>query len=97
MRKIYLLITSALLLIGSNAWAATVATVDGEEFDNIGTAISAWSGQGKTTLTLLDNCVYDAGSSYCDLYGTKTLDLNDKTLTWISANDVCIYSNVSIR
>ncbi len=82
-----------MLLSSSTLWAATVATVDGEEFDNIGTAISAWSGQGKTTLTLLDNCVYDAGSSYCDLYGTKTLDLNDKTLTWISTNNVCIYSN----
>ena len=94
MRKVYLLITSALLLLGSSTlWAATVATVDGVEFETIDAAISAWSGQGKTTLTLLDNCVYDAGSSYCDLYGTKTLDLNDKTLTWISANDVCIYSN----
>lgn len=94
MRKVYLLITSALMLLSSSTlWAADVATVDGKEFDNIGTAISEWSKEGKTTLTLLADCEYDAVNSYCDLYGTKTLDLNDKTLTWKSTNRVCIYSN----
>lgn len=82
-----------MLLSSSTLWAADVATVDGKEFDNIGTAISEWSKEGKTTLTLLADCEYDAVNSYCDLYGTKTLDLNDKTLTWKSTNRVCIYSN----
>jgi hypothetical protein len=93
MRKLYLFLTAALLLIGSGTlWAATVATVDGEEFEAIEDAISAWEASGKTTLTLLADCEYNA-SNYCDLYGTKTLDLNDKTLTWISTHQVCIYSN----
>lgn len=93
MRKVYLLITAALLLCSSSLWAATVATVDGEEFETIDAAITEWSKLGKTKLTLLADCEYDAGNSYCDLYGTKTLDLNDKTLTWKSTRNVCIYSN----
>ncbi len=93
MRKVYLLITSALLLLGSSTlWAATVATVDGEEFDNIGTAISAWSEQGKTTLTLLSDCEYNA-SSYIYPWGSKILDLNGKTLTWSLATDYACYYN----
>lgn len=93
MRKVYLLITAALLLLGSSTlWAATVATVDGEEFDNIGTAISAWSEQGKTTLTLLSDCEYNA-SSYIYPWGSKILDLNGKTLTWSLATDYACYYN----
>ncbi len=90
MRKIYLLITSALLLIGSGTlWAATVATVDGEEFETIDAAISAWKASGKTTLTLLADCEYNA-SSYIYPWGNKTLDLNGKKLTWnFTQNNYC--------
>ena len=90
MRKIYLFLTSALLLLGSSTlWAATVATVDGEEFEAIEAAISAWAESGKTTLTLLADCEYNA-SSYIYPWGAKTLDLNGKKLTWnFTQNNYC--------
>lgn len=93
MRKVYLLITSVLLLLGSSTlWAATVATVDGEEFETIDAAISAWKASGKTTLTLLADCEYNA-SSYIYPWGNKTLDLNGKTLTWSLATNYPCYIN----
>lgn len=90
MRKLYLFLTSALLLLGSSTlWAATVATVDGEEFETIDAAISAWKASGKTTLTLLADCEYNAGT-YVYPWGAKTLDLNGKKLTWnFTQNEYC--------
>ena len=90
MRKIYLFLTSALLLLGSSTlWAATVATVDSEEFETIDAAISAWKASGKTTLTLLADCEYNAGT-YVYPWGAKTLDLNGKKLTWnFTQNEYC--------
>lgn len=89
MRKIYLLITAALLLIGSGTMWAAVATVDGEEFETIDAAITEWSKSGKTKLTLLADCEYNAGK-YVYPWGAKTLDLNGKKLTWnFTQNNYC--------
>ncbi len=101
MRKIYLLITSALLLIGSGTmWADNVAAIINggttTNYPSFAEALANWT--DGTTIQLLDNCVYNADSYYDVLpegtSGSKTLDLNGRELTWTLTNyHTCIYPN----
>lgn len=95
MRKVYLLITAALLLCSSTLWAG-VARIGDTEYDTFAEALSNWA--GGTTIQLLENCTYEAASYYDVLpegtSGSKTLDLNGRELTWTLTNGTtCIYPN----
>ena len=76
----------AALLLSTGMWAQNVAkvakTADGTlvgEYATMATALAAWT--DGTTLTMLSNATYDATATDT-IKGTRTLDLNGKTLTW---------------
>ncbi len=83
MRKVYLLLTSALLLIGSSSlWAASTGTasLDGGEAIGIDEAITAWKTNGGI-LKLESDCEYESTSAL-SLTKIQTLDLNGLSLTF---------------
>ena len=83
MRKVYLLITSALLLLGSSSLLAEstgTASLDGGEAIGIDEAITAWKANGGV-LKLESDCEYESTSAL-SLSKIQTLDLNGLSLTF---------------
>lgn len=99
MKKVYLLITAAMLLIGSSGVSAeTVATIiNGEtstDYESFEEAFDNWT-EG-TTLKLQTSEVFFDHPSYYDITESKTLDLNGKKLTWSSNSAIYVYQNAKL-
>lgn len=100
MRKVYLLITAAMLLIGSSsAWAANsgTASLNGGDPMGIADAISSWKSNGGT-LQLLEDCEYDVPGYDISLPDSKvcTLDLKGLSLQINVSDDWGVAFNVGM-
>ena len=100
MKKFYSFVLLAVtLLLSTNIWAESeVVTVGDKSFTSLNGddgAIATWIKDGGT-LTLLENCQYDATAT-ATIAKDATLDLNGKALTWnaSSFNPVDVNGGVS--
>lgn len=81
MKKIYLLITAALLLCGSSAWASGSARLNEGEEIPIEDALSEWATAGGT-LQLLSTCNVSGPTLTIAPVSEAVLDLNSQTFTY---------------